>query len=58
VIHGDADAAITLERGQALARSIPGAEFVVIKGGGHASNLTHADQVNPAIEKFLARLGG
>jgi pimeloyl-ACP methyl ester carboxylesterase len=57
VIHGDADAAITLERGQALARSIPGAEFVVIKGGGHASNLTHADQVNPAIEKFLARLG-
>jgi pimeloyl-ACP methyl ester carboxylesterase len=57
VIHGDADASITLERGQALARSIPGAEFVVIKGGGHASNLTHADQVNPAIEKFLARLG-
>jgi pimeloyl-ACP methyl ester carboxylesterase len=58
VIHGDADAAIPLDRGQALARSIAGAQFVVIKGGGHASNLTHPDQVNPAIEKFLSRLDG
>ncbi len=58
VIHGDADAAITLDRGRALARGIAGAELAVIKGGGHASNLTHPDQVNPAIEKFLARLCG
>jgi len=58
VIHGDADAAITLDCGQALAGSIDGAQFVVIKGGGHASNLTHPDHVNPAIEKFLARLSG
>jgi pimeloyl-ACP methyl ester carboxylesterase len=58
VIHGDADAAITLDCGHSLAGSIVGAKFVVIKGGGHASNLTHPDQVNSAIEKFLARLGG
>lgn len=58
VIHGDADAAITLDRGQSLAQNIPGAQFAVIKGAGHASNLTHADMVNPVIEKFLARLGG
>jgi pimeloyl-ACP methyl ester carboxylesterase len=58
VIHGDADAAITLDRGQALAASIAGAQFAVIQGGGHASNLTHADAVNPVIENFLAQLGG
>ncbi|MDR3418538.1 MAG: alpha/beta hydrolase [Nevskia sp.] len=57
VIHGDRDAAITLDRGQALAQGITGAELVVVvQGGGHAANLTHPDQVNPAIEKFLAQL--
>jgi pimeloyl-ACP methyl ester carboxylesterase len=28
----------------------------VIAGGGHATNLTHADQVNPRIDRFLAGL--
>jgi pimeloyl-ACP methyl ester carboxylesterase len=29
----------------------------VIPGAGHAANLTHPDAVNPAIERFLGRLG-
>jgi len=30
---------------------------VVVPGGGHADNLTHADVVNPAISAFLDGLG-
>jgi 3-oxoadipate enol-lactonase len=56
VVHGDSDLAIPLERAQALAQGLPQAELAVIKGGGHAANLTHPDQVNPRIEKFLAGL--
>lgn len=56
VIHGDSDIAITLDRALAMSKALPNSEFVVIKGGGHASNLTHPQQVNPVIEKFLARL--
>jgi pimeloyl-ACP methyl ester carboxylesterase len=56
VVHGDLDMAISLDRGKALADGLPKAQLAVIKGGGHASNLTHPDQVNPHIEKFLASL--
>jgi pimeloyl-ACP methyl ester carboxylesterase len=56
VIHGDKDMAISLERGKLLAQGLPHAELAVIAGGGHAANLTHADQVNPRIEQFLAKL--
>jgi len=56
IIHGDADAAIPLEGAEVLAREIPAAELVVIPGAGHAANLTHPELVNPAIERFLARV--
>ncbi|MGH8456588.1 MAG: alpha/beta fold hydrolase [Stenotrophobium sp.] len=35
---------------------LPHAEIEVIKGVGHASNLTHAKDVTPLIERFLAKL--
>lgn len=57
VIHGDQDQAITLERAQAMANGLPNSRMRVIGGAGHAANLTHADQVNPIIESFLATLG-
>lgn len=57
VIHGDADAAIELALAQKLAAGLADAEFVVVPGAGHAANLTHPEAVNPAIERFLARLG-
>lgn len=56
VVHGDSDVAIPLERARMLAQGLPHAELAVIKGAGHAANLTHPDQVNPHIEKFLASL--
>ncbi len=54
VIHGDADVAIPLARAEALAAGLH-AEFVVVPGAGHAANLTHPEQVNAAIIKFLER---
>ena len=56
VIHGDADAAIPLGLAETLAREIPDSELVVVAGAGHAANLTHPAIVNPAIERFLAKV--
>ena len=55
VVHGQEDAAIPMERAEALADGLPDAELVKIEGAGHASNLTHPDAVNPHIERFLER---
>ena len=54
VIHGDADTAILLAKGQAMKASIPDAEMAVA-AGGHSVNLTNPVPVNAAIEAFLAR---
>lgn len=56
VIHGDADAAIPLAAAQQMAATLPTATLAVIAGAGHAANLTHAEQVTPLIERFLAAL--
>lgn len=56
VIHGDRDAAISLDRAEALAAGLANAQLVVIEGAGHASNMTHPDLVNPHIGRFLAEL--
>lgn len=58
VIHGDADAAISLDLAVKLTAGLPKAELVVVPGAGHAANLTHPEVVNPAIERFLAGLDG
>ncbi|MEU1030488.1 alpha/beta hydrolase [Streptomyces mirabilis] len=56
VVHGDADQPIPYPLGQALAGKIPGAqELVTVTGAGHTPNLTHPDQVNPALAGFLRR---
>jgi pimeloyl-ACP methyl ester carboxylesterase len=56
VIHGDADAAISLDLAQALTAGLADARLVVVKGAGHAANLTHPAPVNVAIEEFLEGL--
>lgn len=57
LVHGTADAAIPMEKAEALRDSLGGdAALVPIEGGSHASNLTHPDPVNDAIVDFLARL--
>lgn len=57
VIHGDADIAVPIADGIALANGLPNSTFVKIPGAGHASCLTHSDLVNPAIFQFLSQLG-
>ncbi len=54
VFHGDADHAISIDRGRLLADNLPGCkDFVAVKGAAHAGNLTHPDQVNPPLLAFL-----
>jgi 3-oxoadipate enol-lactonase len=54
VIHGSIDAAIPVERGEALANGLPNAvPLVLVEGAGHASNLSHPEPVNAAIRGFL-----
>lgn len=56
VIHSDGDRSIELPSAQAMADALANAQFVMVPGAGHASNLTHPHAVNPAIESFLATL--
>ncbi|HEY4887554.1 MAG TPA: alpha/beta hydrolase [Candidatus Dormibacteraeota bacterium] len=57
VIHGTEDVAIDLSRAEQLCAKLSGCRGVVrVDGAGHASNLTHPEPVNRAIEDFLASL--
>ena len=56
VIHGDADAIVPFEvSGKRSAEAIAGSELVVIKGGPHGINASHAQEFNKALLAFLAR---
>lgn len=56
VIHGDSDAIVPFEvSGKRTAAAIPGAELVLIKGGPHGVNASHAGEFNEALLEFLAR---
>jgi 3-oxoadipate enol-lactonase len=57
ILHGTADAAIAMERAEAVHAGLAGpASLVQVEGGSHASNLSHPDQVNVAILEFLRSL--
>lgn len=54
VIHGDADGIVPLEgSGQRTHEAIPGSKLVVIEGGPHGLNVSHADEFNEALIDFL-----
>ncbi|MEP0915112.1 alpha/beta hydrolase [Leptolyngbya sp. GB1-A1] len=54
IIHGDSDRILPLESTAArLPKLIKNSQLVVIPGGPHAINWTHADQVNPLLLHFL-----
>ncbi len=56
VIHGDSDAIVPFEAsGKRSAQAIAGSELVVIKGGPHGVNASHAHEFNQALLGFLAR---
>lgn len=57
VVHGTADAAISVDKAQRLAAELSGCgEIVLVEGGTHATNLTHPAETNAAIAAFLDRL--
>jgi 3-oxoadipate enol-lactonase len=59
VVHGTSDAAIAIALAETLRDGLGGeATLVPIDGAGHASNLTHSEQVNPPLLGFLRSLGG
>jgi pimeloyl-ACP methyl ester carboxylesterase len=56
VIHGDSDGIVPFEvSGKRTHEAIKGSQLVVIKGGPHGFNATHADQFNKALIEFLGR---
>jgi non-heme chloroperoxidase len=56
VIHGDSDAVLPFHiSGRRSAAAISGSELVLIEGGPHGINVSHADAFNHALLAFLAR---
>ncbi|MGK2948415.1 MAG: alpha/beta fold hydrolase [Acidimicrobiales bacterium] len=54
VVHGSADAAISLDKAERVAAGLSGCDgLVLIDGGTHAANLTHPEETNAAILAFL-----
>jgi 3-oxoadipate enol-lactonase len=57
VVHGTADAAIDVSIGETLAGELPACRaLLLVEGAGHASNLTHPEPVNRALDQFLDSL--
>ncbi len=56
VIHGDADGTVPYEgSGARTHEAIPHSELHVIQGGPHGINVSHADEFNSALIKFLKK---
>ena len=57
ILHGTADAAIPMERAEVVRSGLAGpVTLVSVEGGSHAANLSHPDEVNLAMLKFLRSL--
>jgi pimeloyl-ACP methyl ester carboxylesterase len=56
VIHGDGDGIVPLEvSGRRTHEAVGGSELVVVKGGPHGINTSHAQEFNDAVVAFLAK---
>ncbi len=54
VIHGDSDAIVSFEvSGRRSAEALADSTLVVVQGGPHGFNATHADEFNSALLDFL-----
>jgi len=54
VIHGDSDAIVPFEvSGKRSHEAIDGSELVLVEGGPHGLNVTHAEQFNRALLDFV-----
>ena len=56
VIVGDADAITPPDVAKKMADAIPGAKLETVRGAGHMSPMEQPEQVNRAMERFLASL--
>jgi non-heme chloroperoxidase len=55
IVHGDQDKSAPIQlTGQPTASLVPGAQLEVVEGGPHGLFVTHCDQVNSSVLKFLA----
>lgn len=54
VVHGDSDGIVPFEvSGKRTAATVPGATLVVVEGGPHGFNVSHADELDRALLDFL-----
>jgi non-heme chloroperoxidase len=54
VLHGDSDATVPFEgSGKRTHDAIAGSELVLLRGAPHGCNVSHADEFNAALLKFL-----
>jgi non-heme chloroperoxidase len=54
VIQGDSDRILPIEAtGKPTQKAVKGSRLVVVEGGPHGLNWTHADRVNPELVDFL-----
>jgi non-heme chloroperoxidase len=54
VLHGDSDAIVPFEvSGKRTAEAVEDSRTVVVAGGPHGFNATHADEFNQALVEFL-----
>lgn len=54
IVHGDADGTVPIETsGNLAAKGIAKATYKVIKGGPHGLNVTHKEELNDILIKFL-----
>jgi pimeloyl-ACP methyl ester carboxylesterase len=56
VVVGDADAITPPDEAEVTAKAIPSAKLETIRGAGHMSPMEQPEQVNRAIERFMAGL--
>jgi non-heme chloroperoxidase len=56
VVHGDSDGIVPFEvSGKRTHETVSGSELVLIEGGPHGLNATHASQFNATLLEFLAK---
>ena len=55
VIHGNEDINVDISHATKLIKNIKGAELYTVKGGDHYMSSTHAEEINPLIEKFILK---
>jgi pimeloyl-ACP methyl ester carboxylesterase len=57
VVHAVNDPIIPFESGEFSADTIPNAQFLRLKDGGHFTCVTHLEETMPVVQEFLNRYG-